>query len=45
VEACTRETNSRANGIVEMEVDWTYEEEGFHCHRKMSFELEHTKTK
>jgi len=37
VEECTRETNGSANQTAEMEADLTYDEEGFHCHRKMSF--------
>lgn len=45
MEKCTRETNDSANQTAEMEVDLTYDEEGFHCHTNMSFELEPTRTK
>jgi hypothetical protein len=45
VEECTRETNDGANQIAAMEVDLTYDEEGFHCYTKKSFELEPTRTK
>jgi len=45
VEECTRETNGGANQTAAMEVDSTYDEEGFHCYKKMSFELKPTRTK
>jgi hypothetical protein len=45
VEEYTRETTGSANHTAKMEVDSAYDEEGFHCHRKMSFELEPTRTK
>jgi len=45
VEECTRETNGGANQTAEVEVDLTCDEEGVHCHRKMSFELEPTRRK
>jgi len=45
VEESTRKTNGGANQTVEMEVDSTYDEEGFHCHRKMTFGLESARTK
>jgi hypothetical protein len=37
VEECKRETNGGANETPEMEVDLTYDEEGFHCHRNLIF--------
>jgi hypothetical protein len=40
VDACGIETSGSANQPAEMEVDWTYTEEGFLCHRKSSFQLE-----
>jgi hypothetical protein len=45
MEESTRKTNGGSNQTAEMEVDSTYDEEGFHCHRKVSFELEPTRTK
>jgi hypothetical protein len=45
VEACTREINGSAYQTAEREVNQTYDEEGFHCHRTTSFELEPSRTK
>jgi hypothetical protein len=44
VEVCRRESTGSANQTADMEVDWTYTEEGFLCHREKSFELEPPRT-
>lgn len=43
-EASTRETSDSGNQIAEMEVNWSYNEEDFLYHRKVSFELEYPRT-